>query len=298
MSHPWKAQPYYLAHVPRTSGSVPAPLGGYSAGSFTPKSPWATPKYVAQMQTGVNGFGAFGQADNCTPFESIQGWIKVKADALVKGLPATGVSLFDNGKTMLTGPVATLLTKLIREAASKGQNIENYVKAGLRAALKGAVCSIPGVCGISGVGGINIDGVLDIVVPYIQEQLFDIPNVCPPATAPTKSAGPSSHEQMLAKCGNNEACHIVYQRFLDGQITEAAMWKQLELLSALAQGRVVDTSFVNLALPKLHVLPGVALTQPPAAVAPSSPQPPAAASAGLSPVVIGAAALAALMFLK
>jgi len=86
MSHPWKAQPYYLVQQPRTSGTVPAPLGsfgvraalaGYTRGVFAPKSPWNVPKYVAAEPTGVDGFRGFGrfrgfgQAAACVPAEQL-----------------------------------------------------------------------------------------------------------------------------------------------------------------------------------------------------------------------------------
>lgn len=79
MSHPWKAQPYYMHQQPRTSGTVPAPMGqvlvldplgfgGYTRGSFAPKSPWNVPKYVADEPTGVDGFRGFGaDQPGCIP---------------------------------------------------------------------------------------------------------------------------------------------------------------------------------------------------------------------------------------
>lgn len=300
MSHPWKAQPYYLYHDPRTTGTVPAPMGAYvqglgglrvqealgnfTRGSFASKSPWNVLGYVAKEPTGVDGFGrylGFGQDADCVPFESIQGWIKTKADALVKGLPATGISIFDNGKTMLTAPIATLLTKLIREAAEKGQNIESYVQKGIYSALKGAICSIPGACGIAGVGGINLDGVLNVVVPYIQNELFDIPNVCPPTPSAPGTTDPCLTVPLLpveqqAFARKAWGCNGVVSR------------PDINITGTLPQKTAGPSAYSKLLLSSVSMKPGVPVTAP--AVAP--------AAGGNTAMLVGAAALAALLLLR
>lgn len=69
MSHPWAPQPYYGYQQARLSAPVPAPmgLGSYSVGSFGPKQPWATPKYVADMASGLHGGGLGADTDCVNP---------------------------------------------------------------------------------------------------------------------------------------------------------------------------------------------------------------------------------------
>jgi hypothetical protein len=261
VSHPWKPQPYYLIHMARTTGSVPQPMGFggvYSRGSFTPKSPWATPAYIASEPTGVHGFGSDAGA-GCTPFEQVRGAIekglREGVSTIGSKIPAPFDALVDSNVAKIAQYATKRLQALSANVAAKQGSLVDL----LETAINGALDEL----GLFG-GAVKSSGAVPVLLQYGSKYLVNIAQICLPVdpNAWVKDAYASAHE--AAKQAMRDQAKVL-------SVTNVAMTQEDAVKALLAPGTQT------------------ALAQPQAMPA---------ASGGISPVMIGAAALAALMLLK
>jgi hypothetical protein len=301
MSHPWKAQPYYhyrggpLApqplggvHPAMPARTVQEALAGYTRGSFAPKSPWATPAYyILDEPTGVDGFGAFGQdAAGCVPYETVKGKVAAALKSFLDAKLSGGVRM---AAMMFESTAASKAAQLVKQASDQGtnieQNLENLAYKMINVAL-GAI------------GGEARDFVppeaLKQFVSFLRKEGFDFPSVCAPSAAAV--AVPDSVKQA---CGGNPACIDIYKRAQAGQITIGQAMREIEAwvaTQAPAAPPVTMTTVQKVAMtPKQMV---EVMLRPSVQAAIKAQQAAAAKPTGVSPVVLGAAALAALMLLR
>jgi len=271
VSHPWKAQPYYLMHQARTSAPVPAPMGlsGYTRGSFTPKSPWATPNYIAAPD-GVDGFGAFGASSDCVSFEALEARVlsalqSVAAQIGLSGLFDDVSDFVEDGAKAAGGALAKellpalakLIAEKIRDASAKIQD--------LTGSLDGLLISVVGDA-VEATGeplSTFAKPAIPALVKVLREQLFDIVAVCQPSTW--------SPPEVLQPVG----------------ILSASQMSELRR----RMDRVAATRGTGLSRTFAPIVP-LRLINPVRAGGS------AAGGGGISPIMIGAAALAALMLFK
>lgn len=287
MSHPWKAQSYYLYHDPRTTGSVPAPLGnsgvrealaGYTRGSFAAKSPWNVPKYVATEPTGVDGFGAFGQTEDCLPRAEVEALIKAGVKA---GLDQVGsFSVFGQqiSAAPLAGPISSFIMQRVVSLSQKGTDVQGA----MRGLVTDAIASATGLP----------SSLISVGANELTSALVNVPRIC---AAPTAPAG-LTLEQRLGNCRQAKALmndpdpmlKTMAERQWDvnncGEIMPDPIQLSPEEFRALQQRATQRTTTI------------ARLTQPITALRAIPPSAPAAK--GAVPIMLGAAAIAALFLLK
>lgn len=299
MSHPWKAQPYYLYREPRTTGSVPAPLGfgnaDYTRGSFTAKSPWNVPAYVASQPTGLNGFGATDAQGACESYAVVKTWIRKNVvDPAFAELPAKVTTVIGG----LADPLATALTDEVKTASGSSQGIQSRVDEIAKNALKAVMPSDP-------LGVLNF--VIDLGVPALRKYLVNVSRICaaPAAAAITDctsaqsvifsgSATAAQKEQarqlmFMWNCPALEAPSLLapldYRMQLQ-QRTASALPGMFDTTKIQTKAQAEDNCRRAGGVPRWV---GGKLTCTPGGVA---------ATRGITPVVIGAAAIAALLLLR
>jgi len=274
MSHPWKAQPYYLFHDPRTTGTVPAPMGacdvrgtlaglrvhealaGYTRGSFAPKSPWAVPGYVASEPTGVDGYGFGADVAGCKP-----------ADVAAKELWTAVKKLSTELKSVPDSVALPILTSVVSAGAREAKAGESRFKSWLQNTFKQIASKALG----SVVASAIPDTVWRELANRASAEVWGGMAALEVCTAPT---GPTTFEDLA------RVAEVGWEQ-----------WAKETGVAPAPTGQIIATAVTPQQLVKAAMSPQLtaALKQRQAAVAPTPSK---------APLLIGAAALAALLLLK
>lgn len=184
MSHPWAPQANYLYLQARTMGPVVQPMGfgSYTTGSFEAKSAWAVPGYVASEPSGLHGLGA-ADTGCVTAEQAAQALVpalRVAFGAVTYRLPSSVPSLGGKpaGELLQQIPDSALIDLLsqgVSAAASAARKGRGALKNWLKGFLKKAVSTLPGGSQIASVGGfvaqtLGIGDMWDVLA----EQIVDV----------------------------------------------------------------------------------------------------------------------------
>jgi hypothetical protein len=237
-------------------------LAGYTRGSFAPRSPWAVPGYVAKQPTGVDGVG-LGQDADCAPFDAVK-------NAIAKGLSEAASEIGAGQDMFRRGLIESELPKLAGEITERLQALARTA-SGAQARLSDLLAQAVGdvVGGVPVIGSV-LKSFSSVIISYGSKYILDIAQICEPTTAALPApTGWKEYEPVTVTAAEFRAMQQQVARQAAG----------LGPISAVAQA---------LTAPK-----ALRLIKPPA-----PPAPEAAPGKIPTPVIIGAAALAALMLLK